>query len=220
MIGMAEGLDMRAFGRRLRHRLSLPLPGVAAQLGLSPEPRYGWVPGHLPDTARSGAGLLLLYPKGGRLHTVVTLRNPALEKHAGQLSLPGGRVEAGESHAAAALREAHEEIALAIDAVEVLGALSPLYIPVSGFVLHPVVALAQHSPSFRPDPGEVERLIEVRVDELRDVSNRGRETREAGGQRYRVPFVRVGVEKLWGATAMVFAELFAVLDELDAEDAG
>ena len=212
---MVDPLDMSRLRDGLKRQLAWPLPGVEAQLSFSPEPRHGWVPGHLPDDARPGAGLLLLYPRDGRLHTVVTLRNAALEKHAGQLSLPGGAVEEGESLVEAALREAHEEVGLPSESVDVLGALTPLYIPVSGFTLHPIVGLVEETPRFRPDPGEVERLIEVRLDQLRDNANHDSETRYAAGNRYRVPFVSIGGEKLWGATAMVFAELFAVLDALE-----
>lgn len=208
-------LDLTPFGRRLKRRLARPLPGVQAQIRLSPEPRYGWVPGHLPATARPGAGLLLLYPKQGSLHTVLTLRNAALQQHGGQLSLPGGAVESGESLADTALREANEEIGLTVEAVEVLGTLSPLYIPVSGFALHPVVALAVKPLVFDPDPAEVQRLYEVAIDQLRDPARRGTETRQEEGRAYRVPFVHVGDQKLWGATAMVVSEMLAVLDSLD-----
>lgn len=208
-------LDLADLGRRLKRRLARPLPGVEAQIRLSPEPRYGWVPGHLPASARPGAGLLLLYPKQGLLHTVLTLRNAALQQHAGQLSLPGGAVESGESLAQTALREANEEIGLAVDCVEVLGTLSPLYIPVSGFALHPVVAISAKPLVFDPDPAEVQRLYEVAIDQLRDPARRGTETREHEGRRYRVPFVHVGDQKLWGATAMVVSEMLAVLDSLE-----
>ena len=207
-------LDPADFARRLKRRLTGPLPGVEAQLRLSPEPRYGWVPGHLPASARPGAGLLLLYPKQGSLHTVLTLRNAALQQHAGQLSLPGGAVESGESLADTALREAHEEIGLAVEAVEVLGTLSPLYIPASGFALHPVVAISATPLVFNPDPAEVQRLYEVAIDHLRDRGRRGEEIREDEGRHYRVPFVRVDDQKLWGATAMVVSEMLAVLESL------
>ncbi len=208
-------LDLADLGQRLKRRLARPLPGVQAQIRLSPEPRYGWVPGHLPASARPGAGLLLLYPKQGSLHTVLTLRNAALPQHAGQLSLPGGAVESGESPADTALREASEEIGLAVEAVEVLGTLSPLYIPASGFALHPVVALSAEPLAFDPDPTEVQRLFEVAIDQLRDPARRGTETREDEGRQYRVPFVHVGDQKLWGATAMVISEMLAVLDSLE-----
>ncbi len=207
--------DFGELGRRLKKQLSEPLPGVDAQLRLSPEPRFGWIPGHIPPTARPGAGLLLLYRKNGSVHTVLTLRNAALQQHAGQLSLPGGAAETGESLADTALREAQEEIGLDAAAVEVLGTLSPLYIPVSDFALHPVVGLGSRRLSFEPDPGEVQQLYEVPIDQLRDPDRRGSETREFGGRSYRVPFVAIEDQKLWGATAMVVSEMLAVLDSIE-----
>jgi 8-oxo-dGTP pyrophosphatase MutT (NUDIX family) len=208
-------LDAADFCRRLKRRLAGPLPGTEAQLRLSPEPRYGWVPGHIPPSARPGAGLLLLYPKQGSLHTVLTLRNAALQQHGGQLSLPGGAAESGESLADTALREAHEEIGLGTKAVEVVGTLSPLYIPASGFALHPVVGVSSQRLVFEPDPGEVQCLYEVAIDDLRDPDRRGEESRVDGGREYRVPFVSIEDQKLWGATAMVISEMLAVLDSLD-----
>ncbi len=97
-----------------------------------------------------------------------------------------------------------------------LGTLSPLYIPVSGFALHPVVALGEERLAFEPDPGEVQQLYEVPIDHLRDPDRRGSETREAGGRSYRVPYVAVEDQKLWGATAMVVSEMLAVLERIDA----
>jgi 8-oxo-dGTP pyrophosphatase MutT (NUDIX family) len=207
-------MDYDDFVRRLTRRLAAPLPGVDAQLRLSPEPRYGWVPGHIPATARPGAGLVLLYPKAGALHTVLTLRNAEL-RHGGQLSLPGGAAESGESLAQTALREANEEIGLDTAGVEVLGTLSPLYIPASGFALHPVLACCSSTPTFKIDAAEVQCLYEVPVDHLGDPVSQGNEAREDNGRHYRVPFVRVEDQKLWGATAMVVSELLAVIDSMD-----
>jgi len=208
-------LEITDLAERLRRRLTGPLPGTDAQLRLSPEPRYGWVPGHIPPSAQPGAGLFLLYPRQGKLHTVLTLRNSGLQ-HGGELSLPGGAAESGESLADTALREAHEEIGLDRTRVEVAGTLSPLYIPVSGFALHPVVGVSADPLRFEPDPGEVQQIYEVSIDHLRDPRRRGEEKREHGGRRFRVPFVAVEDQKLWGATAMVIAEMLEVLDTLDA----
>ena len=199
----------------LRRQLRWPLPGVEAQKRLSPEPRDGWDPGYVPDDARLAAGLVLLYLKGGRLHTVLTLRTEALTHHGGQLSFPGGRVETGESLVQTALREAQEEIGLDARNVADAGSLSPLYIPVSGFALHPIVAIARATPIVRPDPSEVSELFEVPIDHLKDPQHRDERWGNHEGQRYRVPFVRVGDHQLWGATAMVVAELLELLERID-----
>src|SRR4029453_13836895 len=110
-----------------------PRPGPDAHRLLSPQPRRPWPDGWDPGRLRHAAGLILLFPVGSRPHLVLTLRAGTLGRHGGQVSLPGGVMEPGETIEQAALREAHEEIALPLDAVRVIGALTPLDIPVSGF---------------------------------------------------------------------------------------
>ena len=88
------------------------LPGAAAQERLAPVPRRAWPTGFNPARIRHAAGLLLLYPDHDRAHIVLTVRADTLGRHGGQVSLPGGVVDPGETFEQAALREAHEEVAL------------------------------------------------------------------------------------------------------------
>lgn len=145
-----------------------------------------------------------------RAHIVLTVRADAL-RHGGQVSLPGGVVEPGETLEQAALREAHEEVALPLAPVRVLGALTSLDIPVSGFRLHPIVAVTETQPPLTPADGEVARILEIAVDELLDPANFVRTRRERDGVGYVVPAFRVCGHEIWGATAMVLAEFLAVL---------
>jgi 8-oxo-dGTP pyrophosphatase MutT (NUDIX family) len=131
------------------------------------------------------------------------------------VSLPGGRLDGGESVEAAALREAHEEIGVVPADVEVLGQLTPLPIAVSGHLLHPVVGVAPARPAFSLHEHEVEALVEVPLADLR----RGDAVRWEVRQRARpplgdmdVPCFDVGGVQVWGATAMVLAEFLAVLE--------
>lgn len=189
-----------------------PLPGVDAQLRMAPNPRHGWQPGRWPDDCRHGGGLLLLYPRDGRPHVLLTLRDAALAHHAGQVSLPGGAAEAGESYADAALREAREEVGLDPGIVRVVGALSPLHVPVSRFVIHPWVAVAHVRPHFVPDPREVARILEVPLDDLRDPARRGVAPRPEKGPLAAIPCFRLDGELVWGATAMILAEFLCLVD--------
>jgi 8-oxo-dGTP pyrophosphatase MutT (NUDIX family) len=187
------------------------LPGVDAQLRMAPQPRGGWKPGFAPDQARLAAALLLLFPAEGDPVVLLTKRSSGLPNHASQVSLPGGAVDPGESIEDAALREAEEEVGLSPSAVTLLGRLTPLHIPVSGFVLHPVVGAAAVRPAMRAEPGEVERVIEAPVAHLLDPARHHRVQRAIGAYEFEMPYFDVEGEQVWGATAMVLAEFAAVL---------
>ena len=199
----------------LRARMVQPLPGLEAQLHMAPNPRVGWDPLKFPDGARDGAALLLLYPHDDTLQFPLTVRGSGLRNHTGQVSLPGGRVDAGESFEDAALREAEEEIGVDPRVVELLGRLTPLHIPVSGYILHPVIGFTSMRPAFQRAEWEVARIIEAGVSVLNDPRSRKREmrTRSVNGKTIEVdvPFYDIDGEKVWGATAMVLAEFCAIL---------
>ena len=182
---------------------------------MAPEPRLGWDPLKFPDGAYDGAALLLVYPHDDTLHIALTVRGSGLRNHTGQVSLPGGRVDQGETFEVAALREATEEIGVDPNAVEVLGRLTPLHIPVSGFLLHPIVGYTSMRPAIQRAEWEVARIIESPVNRLSDptVVKREIRTRVVKGQSIDVdvPYFDIDGEKVWGATAMVLAEFCAIL---------
>jgi 8-oxo-dGTP pyrophosphatase MutT (NUDIX family) len=206
-----SALTFRDAIHRLQAALSAPLPGASAHAILSPRPRREWPAGFNPARIRHAAGLLLLFPVDDRPHIVLTVRADTLGRHGGQVSLPGGVIEPGETFEQAALREAHEEIALPLDGVRVLGALTPLDIPVSGFRLHPIVASAGGRPVLTPSDAEVARILEASVDDLLDPSRMQRANRVSDGRAVAVPMLRVGDDEIWGATAMVLAEFLTLL---------
>jgi 8-oxo-dGTP pyrophosphatase MutT (NUDIX family) len=199
----------------LRRALARPLPGLDAQLRMAP--RFDGVPPPRvadPDF-RPAAALLLLYPHDDRWHVPLTLRGSALRHHTGQVSLPGGRIDPGESPEDAALREAEEEIALRPDEVEVLGRLTPLPIGVSRHLLHPIVAVAGRRPDFRVAAPEVEQLIEVPLASLQDPAAVAYEQRPYSLPPHTimdVPYFDVGGVRVWGATAMVLAEFLTLAE--------
>jgi 8-oxo-dGTP pyrophosphatase MutT (NUDIX family) len=130
------------------------------------------------------------------------------------VSLPGGKVDDGETIETAAVREAEEEIGVDPATVEVLGRLTPLHIPVSGFLLHPVVGCTSVRPAFQRAEWEVARIIEAPVQLLSDprVVKREMRTRIVNGQSIDidVPYYDIDGEKVWGATAMVLSEFSAL----------
>jgi len=182
---------------------------------MAPSPRVGWDPLKVPDGTRDGAALLLIYQHHGTLYLPLTVRGSGLRNHTGQVSLPGGSVDAGETIEAAAVREADEEIGVVRGSVMVLGRLTPLHIPVSNFLLHPVVGFVDARPAFNRAEWEVARIIEPSLEQLRDEATVKREfrNRTTGGDTIQidVPFFDIDGEKVWGATAMVLAEFCAIL---------
>ena len=98
--------------------------------------------------------LVLIYPRRGRLHLVLTLRTSKVDHHRDQVSFPGGKKDGQETISEAALREAAEELGVPAAAVRVLGQLTPLYVAPSNFCIYPVVAAAEKRPRFRPAPAE------------------------------------------------------------------
>jgi 8-oxo-dGTP pyrophosphatase MutT (NUDIX family) len=206
--------------RRLRDALRPPLPGLAAQLRMAPAPRVGWDPELPPAGLRDAAALVLVYPIIDVPHVLLTVRGAGLRKHTGQVALPGGSVDADESVETAALREASEEVGVAPASVRLLGRLTPLQIPISGYMLHPIVGLAESRPLFQRAEWEVARILEVPVTVLRDpaVLKRRTRTRDIGGGRVQldVPYFDIDGEEVWGATAMVLAEFLAIIDRAPA----
>ena len=199
---------------QLERALRADLPGATAQARLSPVPKRQWPAGFNPARIRHAAGLLLVFPKTARkadeAHIVLTVRSD-LVRHGGQVSLPGGVIEAGESFEQAALREAHEEVALPVAGVRVLGALTSLDIPVSGFRLHPILAVSQVHLPLTPADGEVATILEIAVDDLFDPGRFVWTEHERDGIVLSIPAFQVAGHEIWGATAMVLAEFLTLL---------
>jgi 8-oxo-dGTP pyrophosphatase MutT (NUDIX family) len=199
--------------RQIADALAAGRPGAEAHLRLAPHPRPGWKAGVLADGCREGAALLLIYPHDGRPHLLLTVRRHDLPDHPGQVSLPGGAVEPGETVEEAALREAQEEIGADPFRIRILGRMTPIHIPVSSFNLYPVVAVTGDRHPWKRQDAEVARILEVTLGTLRDPETLQTEERELAGAPRQLPYFFVDGEKIWGATAMVLAEFLWMLGE-------
>jgi 8-oxo-dGTP pyrophosphatase MutT (NUDIX family) len=140
---------------------------------------------------------------------IFTERRQDLRRHAGEISFPGGRRDEGESYVETALREAHEEIGLERDRVEVLGALPPIGTFVTNYKVHPIVGLIGHDLEFEPNPAEVETVLAFGVPELRAGFAMRRLVRR--GIPIRTPTYVVAEHLIWGATARILGELLTRL---------
>jgi len=200
----------------LRERLAGTLLGLEAQLRFMPTPpRTGWTPGEFPSDARIAAGLLLLYPGERGASIPLTVRASHLKRHAGQISLPGGATDEGETLVQAALREAHEEIGVDPARVRILGQLTAVHVLVSGFTLHPIVGITDERPEFNPAAHEVEEVIEVSIEDLQDASNIRSGTRTREGVAIEYPYFDLRGSHVWGATAMILGEFICLLAQSD-----
>jgi len=200
----------------LRERLAQPLPGSSAQLEMAPRGRQLVE----PSVARRGgaidaAALVLLFPKGSddAPHCALTVRSRDLRHHPGQVSLPGGRMDAGETATEAALREVNEELAVSRGELDVLGSLTPIYVPPSSYVVQPLVAAALRRPRFEPHPAEVAELIEAPLRLFVGDANRHTEWQLTDGREREVRYFDVLGHQVWGATAMILSELAAVYSD-------
>ena len=203
---------MESIERTLRVKLAETLPGVEAHMRFAPAPvRSGWRAGHYPDDARIAAGLLLVYPGDDGPTVPLTVRARGLARHAGQVSLPGGASDPGETLAETALREAAEEIGIDPASVHVLGELTPVHVLVSGFTLHPVVGVTHTRPEFVAAPDEVGEILEVSLAKLRDASHIRRGTRVREGVAIEYPYFDLAGHQVWGATAMVLGEFICLI---------
>jgi 8-oxo-dGTP pyrophosphatase MutT (NUDIX family) len=156
---------------------------------------------------RDAAALAYVFERSGELHLPLTLRHGGLRHHRGQVSLPGGRPDPGETLFQTALREAEEEIALKIEGLEALGTLHPVNIPVSHSRLHVHVAHGPAPDQLVPNPGEVERIEIVSLAQLLDPGRRKWRRIQISGREIDVPYFDVAGLFLWGATAMALSEL-------------
>ncbi|MBS3958464.1 MAG: CoA pyrophosphatase [Xanthomonadaceae bacterium] len=138
---------------------------------------------------------------------LLTRRQDALRHHAGQISFPGGRVDAGDSGPlAAALRETIEEVGLPPAAIEPLGWLDP-YATLTGFHVFPLVAALDPSAVLEPNPDEVAEAFEVPLDFLLDPANALPVTLEWRGRERRLVEFHWGGHRIWGTTAAMLVDL-------------
>lgn len=202
--------DWRA---RLSQALRAPMPSSYAQPSDNrPIAAHG--------VAARRAGVLIAVVGAAEPHVYFTQRSASLRHHPGQISFPGGRVEAHDTDArAAALREAREEIDLDPAHVEILGEL-PEYRTVTGFVISPFVGWVNPRALVTPDDAEVARLFSVPLEHLLDRENYYPYRIEHNARIYDVNAIDYGTDHIWGATASMLLGLVQRVAHAEAVSAG
>ncbi len=163
---------------------------------------------------RPAAVLILLYPKENDIFTVLIERNWYDGVHSGQIAFPGGKKELQDRNLKeTALREAHEELGIIPDKVRVVRELTSVKIPVSRFEVTPYLGYSEKPVRFVPDPSEVNAVLEIPLSYL--IREPWKiENKNFRGKEYPVFFLPFGDYKIWGATAIVIAELRDLLREV------
>lgn len=166
-------------------------------------------------TFQNSSVLILLYPHNNELNVVFMKRTMDNTPHSGQICFPGGRFEAGDNSLQdTALRETEEELGISATDIEIIGHLTPLQIQVSNMEVRPFVGVSYKKPLFKPNPREVEYLIEVRVKELLDPGIITRKVEYIRGDRIEFPYYNVRDNHIWGATAMILSEFLDILENI------
>jgi 8-oxo-dGTP pyrophosphatase MutT (NUDIX family) len=196
-------------------RLPAPPPALMPVVLAGPDGTPGRRPTFPDGPRRDAAVLILIYPDAaGEAYLVLTERSPGDHRHAGQISLPGGAIDAEDaSPEAAALRESAEEVGLdPVQAgVTIAGVLPVVDVPVSGFLVHPVIGFAQRPPSLTPDGYEVAGIIAAPLAAFVAGASIEMVDAELDGYRFRYGAYRVGERLVWGATAGILGRLGAYL---------
>jgi 8-oxo-dGTP pyrophosphatase MutT (NUDIX family) len=192
--------------------LTHPLPGSKISRRMAPELAYGRHAGPAGSKARQAAVLVLLYPVDHIWHLLLTVRPTAMGTHAGQVCFPGGAIEPLESAEEAALREFAEEVGGETSGLETIGRLTPLFVFNSNFHVTPCVAIGAKLPELHPSPSEVAAVLQVPVEHLANRVNHDEILIERRGLSFTAPCYCFEERRIWGATAIMIAELLAVIE--------
>lgn len=200
--------DPERLRQRLDHDTRLPLR-VTQALHRGDDDHERLRPPGLP---RPAAVLVGLVERADGPFLLLTTRAAHLRVHAGQVSFPGGRMEQGDlDPAAAALREAQEEVGLPPENVRILGGLAP-YDTVTGFRIHPVVGWITPPAAWLPDPVEVADVFEMPLGFVLNLANHQRERRMRNGRMREYWAMPWNGRHVWGATAGIIVNFARVLN--------
>ena len=199
------------FIERLSNRLDECLPGRTAQKKMMIKSKR-----FIPKEDQRGipaAVLILLYPTDNEWYFFLTKRTKTVEHHKGQISLPGGMVEEGESYKNAALRETFEEIGVSSSKINIIGTLTPFYVPVSKFEIFPFIGWTVKKPETVMHDVEVERIFSPSIKNLMLEETKKEKKDIISDRSIAIPYYDLDGEVVWGATSIILSEFKAILED-------
>jgi 8-oxo-dGTP pyrophosphatase MutT (NUDIX family) len=194
---------VRERSTRLASGLPVPTAPIGSDFSLS-----GVVP--TPETWKPAAVLVPLVNRAHGMTVLLTQRTADMPSHAGQIAFPGGRRQADEGAIAAALRETEEEVGIAAQFIDVVGAVD-LYRTGTGFEITPIIGILTPGFTVRADPREVADVFEVPLEHFLDEVNHKLDSREYQGRQRRYYAMPYGERYIWGATAGMLKNLHFIL---------
>ncbi|MEP6804637.1 MAG: CoA pyrophosphatase [Flavobacterium sp.] len=208
-------MDFQDFLQYVPNLIPVELPAVASHIKMAPKERIQALknPDLKIENPRIAAVMMLFYPKEGKTHLVLIVRNAYKGVHSSQIAFPGGKYEITDAdYQQTALRETHEEVGVAPENIEVIKQFTAMYIPPSNFLVHPFLGISKHELLFYPDAREVAAIIELPLSVfLDDEIIIESKLSTSYGDNIIVPAFNIQNHIVWGATAMILSELRDVL---------
>ena len=209
-------ITINKIAEQIKERLKKPLPGNEAHLATRIKTKSEVTFPNGEETARLAAVLILLFPFEDEIQFFLTKRTEDVEHHKGQISLPGGIRENNESLNETALRETKEEVGIDSTKIIISGSLTPFFIPVTGYIVHPFIGWCKEKPSTKIHDVEVNQLFSVSITELMDEKILQTEQWNIRGYDAIVPYYNFGKCKVWGATAAILSEFKSILEDISS----
>lgn len=207
-------MDFQHFLHFVPQIIAAELPALAAHVKMAPLERIISKPNFADSqSTRTAAVLMLCYPKNGKTHLVLIVRNEYKGVHSAQIAFPGGKYEEEDlDFSVTALRETYEEIGIHPSQVEIIKPYTQVYIPPSNFMVHPFLGVCNQEINFIPDPKEVAKIIELPIATLLNESIVV-ETEIPTSETSSISISAFSIDDhiVWGTTAMMLSELKEVL---------
>ncbi|EJL61354.1 NUDIX hydrolase [Flavobacterium sp. CF136] len=208
-------MDFQDFLQHVPNLIPVELPAEKAHVKMAPLERVTLMKNlDLSEKKpRIAAVMMLFYPKNGKTHLVLIVRNAYDGVHSSQIAFPGGKYEISDANfQETALRETHEEVGISSEKIEIIKQFTPMYIPPSNFLVHPFLGISSQELSFYPDIREVADIIELPLSVfLNDEIIIEATLSTSYAANVLVPAFNIQNHVVWGATAMILSELRDVL---------
>ena len=200
------------FINQLKLQLDQPLPGKDAQsiMMIEPKPIFN---NTNTKNVKLSAVLILLFFENDDWNFFLTKRSQNVNNHKGQISLPGGVHEENESLQETAIRETEEEIGIPSQDIQLIGSLSPFYVPVSNFKISPFVGWMEKKPKVKAFDREVEKVFSISINKFILESTQKIKYDKLNGEMVKIPYFDIDNEMVWGATSIILSEFKNIILE-------